>query len=87
MLVRFCVLVALAVAPILSELLDGLSDSLWDREIGIGSVEVFVPGVRLTMWLSAIIIVLAGALAMWSLRAGSGVFVSGAEPREEPSEA
>ena len=75
-LVRFCVLLALAIAPALSELLDGLSDSLWDRDWELGGVGVFVPGVRLTMWLSAIIIMLAGALAMVSLRVGSGAFVS-----------
>ena len=87
-LVRFCVLLALAVAPLLSELLDGLSDSLWDREIEIGGASIFLPGVRLTMWLSAVIIVIAGGLAMWSLRAGSGVFVSGAgaaEPDPDPT--
>lgn len=83
-LVRFCVLVALAVAPVLSELLDGLSESLWDdRMVDFGGVSIFVPGVRLTMWLSSVIIVLAGVLAMWSLRAGSGVFVSETDPTEE----
>jgi len=74
-LVRFCVLLALAIAPVMSELLDGLSDALWGRSIGIGEVTVFVPGVRLTMWLSAVIIMTAGVLAMISLRAGSGAFV------------
>ena len=59
----------------MSELLDGLSDALWGRSIGIGEVTVFVPGVRLTMWLSAVIIMTAGVLAMISLRAGSGAFV------------
>lgn len=74
-LVRFCVLLALAIAPVMSELLDGLSDALWGRSIGIGELTVFVPGVRLTMWLSAVIIMTAGVLAMISLRAGSGAFV------------
>ncbi|MEM9519546.1 MAG: MFS transporter [Actinomycetota bacterium] len=77
-LVRFCVLLALAIAPALSEVLDGVSNSLWDRDISFGDLSIFVPGVRLTMWLSAIIIMLAGLLAMMSLRAGSGAFVSGA---------
>ena len=38
------------------------------------------------MWLSAVIIVIAGGLAMWSLRAGSGAFVSGSEePDPDPT--
>jgi len=74
--VRFCMLIALAVAPIVSELLDGLSNQLWNGEIGIGNLHVQVPGVRLTLWLSSTIIVAAGVLASWSLRAGSGAFLS-----------
>ncbi|MGZ0218808.1 MAG: MFS transporter [Acidimicrobiales bacterium] len=74
--VRFCMLLALAVAPIVSELLDSLSNRLWDGEIGIGNLHVQVPGVRLTLWLSSTIIVAAGLLASWSLRAGSGAFLS-----------
>ena len=75
-LVRFCVLLALAVAPILSELLDSLTTALFDRELSVGSVSLFVPGVRLTMWISAIIIAVAGLLARKSLQAGSGAFVT-----------
>jgi len=82
-LVRFCVLIALAIAPALSELLDSLSASLWDREVQIGNLAIFLPGVRLTMWLSGIIIMIAGGLAMWSLRSGSGVFLSAASAEEE----
>lgn len=75
-LVRFCVLLALAIAPVLSEVLDGISESLWDdRHIEFGDVSIFAPGVRLTMWLSSFIIIAAGGLAMWSLRVGSGAFV------------
>ena len=94
-LVRFCVLIALAIAPVLSELFDGVSTSLWDdRQLGLGGLSIFVPGVRLTMWLSSVIIMLAGVLALWSLRAGSGAFLStstmhdpdAADPEAEPSE-
>lgn len=85
--VRFCMLIALAVAPFVSELLDSLSDRLWDGEIGIGDLNVRVPGVRLTLWLSSMIIVGAGLLASWSLRAGSGAFLSeSAGPVEESAE-
>ena len=76
-LVRFCVLLALAIAPVLSELLDGVSESLWDeRLVEVGGAAIFVPGVRLTMWFAAVIIMVAGLLAMMSLRAGSGAFLS-----------
>ncbi len=86
-LVRFCMLIALAVAPFVSELLDALSNRLWDGEIGVGDLNVRVPGVRLTLWLSSTIIVAAGLLALWSLRAGSGAFLrESAGPTKEPAE-
>jgi len=77
-LVRFCVLIALALAPLLSELLGSLSQSLWDSTIDVAGFEAFVPGVRLTLWLSSLVVMLAGLLALWSLRAGSPPAGSGA---------
>jgi dTMP kinase len=74
-LVRFCMLLALAVAPLLSGLLDSLSDALWDGEISILGISIMVPGVRLTLWLASLTIVGAGLLASWSLRSGTGVVV------------
>jgi len=70
--VRFCVLLALAAAPLLSELFDRLSAALWDRQLDIAGISVFVPGVRLTIWLASIIVSLAGFLALASLREHSG---------------
>ena len=68
-LVRLCVLIAFAVGPLLSGLLGNLSESLLDdSRFEIGSVSVFVPGVRLTLWLAAAIILGASALAIRSLR-------------------
>ncbi len=70
-LVRFCVLVAFAVGPLLSDLLGRLS--LWLFEDGHASVlglQIAVPGVRLTLWLAGLIIIGAGVLAVLSLRAG-----------------
>ncbi len=69
-LVRLCLLIAFAVGPFMSGLLDGLSQDLFgDRRVeGFGG-EVFLPGVRLTLWLGAAIIFVAGALAVLSLRA------------------
>jgi dTMP kinase len=53
-LVRFCLLLAFAIAPFLSSLLEGLP--------------VSIPGTRLTLWLGGGIILLAGALASVSVR-------------------
>ena len=68
-LVRLCLLIAFAVGPFLSGLLDGLSQDLFgDRRVeGFGG-EVFLPGVRLTLWLGAAIILVAGVLAVLSMR-------------------
>jgi hypothetical protein len=76
-LVRFCVLLAFAVGPLLSDLLDRLSRSLVDRHITAGSIDIFVPGVRLTLWFAGAIIIGAAVLAVMSLRAGTG-------PKPEP---
>ncbi len=67
-LVRLCVLVALAIGGVLADLLDGLSERWWDGFVSVLGVRVELPGVRLTMWLAGLIIVIAGVLASWSLR-------------------
>ncbi len=67
-LVRFCLLLAFTLAPILSTLLDDLSDRLVDRHVSLGDVSMFVPGVRLTLFLGGAIILAAGLLARVSLR-------------------
>lgn len=69
-LVRLCLLVALALAPLVADLLDRLSQLWWDGHVSVLGAQVQVPGVRLTMWLAAVIIVGAGVLASWSLKAG-----------------
>ncbi|MGH9164464.1 MAG: MFS transporter [Acidimicrobiales bacterium] len=67
-LVRFCLLLAFTLAPILSQLLDELSDAVVGRELSLGGVSFFVPGVRLTLLLGGAIIVAAGVLAGLTLR-------------------
>ena len=52
---RLCLLVSLTLAPLVAGLLDHVSDS--------------VPGVRLTLWIGAAIILMAGVLAIRTLRA------------------
>lgn len=69
-LVRFCVLLAFAVGPLLSDLLDRLSHTIVDRQISLVGIDVSVPGVRLTLWLAGLIIMGAGVLAALSLRVG-----------------
>jgi dTMP kinase len=70
-LVRFCVLFAFAVGPLLSDLLDRLSRSVVERRLSLLGWDVFVPGVRLTIWLAGVIIIGAAVLAVLSLRAGA----------------
>ena len=67
-LVRFCVLIAFAVGPFLSDALDKLSNRLVDRQIDFGGVSIAVPGVRLTLWLAGLIIIGSGIIAVRSIR-------------------
>ena len=67
-LVRLCLLVAFAVGGPLSDLLDELSNALLDRRIELFGAAVLMPGVRVTLWLAGIIMVLAGILAARSVR-------------------
>jgi dTMP kinase len=69
-LVRLCLLIAFAIGPFLSDLLDRVSrNALDDSRLELpGGVEVYLPGVRLTLWAGALIIFLAGVLAVLSVR-------------------
>lgn len=67
-LVRLCLIMALAVGPALAVVLNGLSTEWFDKEVSVAGVAVFIPGVRLTLWLAALIIVGAGMLAWASVR-------------------
>jgi dTMP kinase len=69
-LVRLCLLLAMAIGPFLSEALDSLSNRLWDGRVAPLGFNIDVPGVRLTLWLAGLIILLAASLSWWSLRAG-----------------
>jgi hypothetical protein len=69
-LVRLCILISMVVGPLLAALLGSISASLFDSEITIGGITIWLPGVRLALWLAASIIVIAGFAAMASLRAG-----------------
>jgi dTMP kinase len=68
-LVRFCLLLAFAVGPVLADRLGALSTSLLDGGLSFGSSSVALPGARLALWLAGSIIVAAGFLSVWTLRA------------------
>jgi hypothetical protein len=42
-----------------------------DRTISVLGRDLFVPGERLTLWLAGAIIIVAGGIVFWSLRAGT----------------
>lgn len=68
-LVRLCVLISFAVGPFLSELLGELSVSIFpDGHVGLLGVSIAIPGVRLTLWTAALIILVAGVIAAASMR-------------------
>jgi MFS family permease len=69
-LVRLCLLLAFAVGPFLTDLLDRLAKSWFDRRVHLG-ITVYLPGVRLTLWLAGLIILGAAVLAIGSFRKGS----------------
>jgi dTMP kinase len=59
-IIRFCLLLSLAVAPWLAGLLDSISGALTtDRVIDLG-IKVRIPGVRLTFWLGGLMTLAAG---------------------------
>ena len=70
-LVRFCLLLAFTLAPVVSRVLDGLSSRFFDRSVSLGGFSVALPGVRITLWLGGIIIAVAGLLARRGLRAAA----------------
>jgi dTMP kinase len=67
-LVRFCLLLAFAIAPFLSSLLDSISHRAFDRHVELLGFGISVPGTRLTLWLGGLIILGAGGLALVSVR-------------------
>ncbi len=70
LLVRACVLLALVIGPLIEDGLDRLSSILWDRNVEIVGLEIALPGVRISLWLAALIVLSAGVLSKVSLRAG-----------------
>ncbi len=67
-LVRLCVLSAFLIGPFTAQFLDSASESLVGREVTAFGASLFLPGVRLTLWLAGAIIIAAGLLTTWSFR-------------------
>ena len=65
-LVRSSVMLALLLGPALALFLNGLSDKFFDKDVNILGFDVIIPGVRLTLWLAALIMVAAGFLTLVS---------------------
>jgi dTMP kinase len=61
--VRLCLLIAFAVGPFLAGALGRLSGRFLGEELSLGGMTISVPGVRLTLWLAAVIIIVAGVAA------------------------
>jgi dTMP kinase len=73
-IVRLCVLLSMAVGPFLVDVFGGLSDAVAgdDNEVELLGVAINVPGVRLTLWFAAIIMLVAAVLSarsLWAARA------------------
>jgi len=68
---RLCMLISLSLAPLVSRVLDDASNALFDGELSLGSADFSLPGVRLTLWIGAAIILTAGALALRASKAKS----------------
>jgi len=61
-IIRFCLLLSLAVAPWISSLLDSISGALFHHRVIHVGISIYVPGVRLTFWLGGLLTVAAGVL-------------------------
>jgi dTMP kinase len=66
---RLCMLISLSLAPLVSRVLDDVSNALFHGEVSAGGVTLSVPGVRLTLWIGGGIILAAGGLALRASRA------------------
>jgi dTMP kinase len=76
-IVRLCLLIAFALGPFLSELLDRISRSLFTgRTVTLpGGQELFLPGVRLTLYMASLIVFIAGLIVVRSMASARKVNV------------
>jgi len=77
---RLCMLISLSLAPLFSRVLDDASVALVDGRIDVAGATLSVPGVRLTLWLGAAIILAAGGLALRASRDAPGPGMTAPRP-------
>jgi dTMP kinase len=88
-IVRLCVLLSMAVGPFLVDVFDGVSDVVAgdDQEVVLLGVAINVPGVRLTLWFAAAIMLIAAVLSarsLWAARALRTALASAAAGEPPP---
>ncbi len=67
-LMRFSVLLALVIAPFLAGLIGGIVGAVYGDQVNIGDFTYPIPGVRLTLWLAALLMILAGVFSTKGVR-------------------
>jgi dTMP kinase len=65
---RLCMLISLSLAPLVSRVFDDVSNALIDGKVSLGQADFSIPGVRITLWVGATIILAAGGLALRASR-------------------
>ena len=76
---RLSLALILVVGPAITVLFDRITELTADGSVDILGYSLLIPGVRITFWIAALIIVSAGAFALRTLR---GVGETGTEPRD-----
>jgi dTMP kinase len=71
-IIRFCLLLSLAVSPGLAGLLDTISGKLFSHRVIDVGISIYVPGVRLVFWLGGLLTVGAGVVASRDMMRGLG---------------
>ncbi len=67
-LIRLCILLSLVVGPFLSSLIGRIVNAVYQDEIIIGEFSYGIPGVRITLWLAAVVMILAGIISRKGLK-------------------
>ena len=65
---RLCMLISLSLAPLVSRVFDDVSNAVIDGKLSLGNADFSIPGVRITLWVGAAIILAAGGLALRASR-------------------
>jgi dTMP kinase len=85
-LVRLCILIAMVAGPLLAVVLGRMASTVLNNRLDVAGGTYQLPGVRLALWLAALIIIAAGFAAGASLRAGQRVKRAGDSPHPSRGE-